>query len=302
MTTAIRPHRVALATLSLGALLSACGSGGGPAVSPTPTPSPTTTAPPTPTATAQPTGTPTQIVPTATPTPQPATAQTSIYLVAGGTVQPAHRQVSAATPARGSLLALIEAPNPAEVAAGMSNDVPPNTRLLGVSIANDVATVDLSHEFLAGTGDSLSRRVAQVVYTLTQFSTAHSVVFRIDGAPVSSIGAVTLAHPVSRPSMEQWTPAILVESPAVGDEVNSPIRVWGTANTFEAVFRIRMTTLDGTRVFDYQVQATSGTGTRGTFDVTVRPAQLGDVTLQAYEVSMKDGSHIHVVNVPIHLR
>lgn len=297
------PRRAALAALSLGALLSACGASGGPAASPTPTPQPTVQPTATPTPTAQPTPTPAPSVqPTPTPTPAPATAETRIYLIAGGKVQPAHRWVSPTTPARDSLLALIEVPNPAEVDGGLTNDVPPSTRLLGVSIAGGVATVDLSHDFLAGSGDSLSRRVAQVVYTLTQFSTVQTVVVHVDGAAVGSIGAVNLSHPVGRADLEPWTPAILVESPAAGDNVTSPLRIWGTANTVEAVFRIRMTTVDGTQLFDYRVQATSGTGTRGTFDVTVRFTVGGGATLQAYEVSMKDGSHINTVSVKLFLQ
>lgn len=97
-------------------------------------------------------------------------------------------------------------------------------------------------------------------------------------------------------------PAILVESPTAGQTVHSPLRIWGTSNTFEAVFRIRLTTADGRQLFDYQVKATSGTGTRGSFDVTVRFTASGPATLQAYEVSMKDGSHINVVNIPLTLQ
>ena len=47
------------------------------------------------------------------------------------------------------------------------------------------------------------------------------------------------------------------------------MRVTGTANVFEAVFRINVVNWDGRIFADQMVMATSGTGTRGTFDVTI---------------------------------
>ncbi|HZS15717.1 MAG TPA: Gmad2 immunoglobulin-like domain-containing protein [Candidatus Dormibacteraeota bacterium] len=287
----LRPSRVALATLSLGALLSACGGSGGPAGPSTPTPAPTATPAPTeqPTATPTPqaTPTPTEILPTPAPTPV-ATTTTSVYFLRDGRVMPVHRIVSPASPAWDSLVALLAGPTSAEAQQGFTSAVATAQRVLSVSIANGVATVDFAARAPTGAG------LAEVVYTLTQFRTVQSVAVRVDGAP--------LAAGLTRGGEEQWTPAIFVEAPVVGQSAGSPLRVWGTANTFEAAFRIRLTTSSGVQLFDYPVQATSGTGTRGTFDVTVRFTVSGAATLQLYEVSMKDGSHVNVVTIPLTLQ
>ena len=48
--------------------------------------------------------------------------------------------------------------------------------------------------------------------------------------------------------------------------------------------------------------ATSGTGTRGTFDTTLAlPGREGRVTVVAYESSAEDGRPLHVVEVPLTL-
>jgi hypothetical protein len=238
---------------------------------------------------------------TPTPTAAQATAQVSIYLIRDGKVIPVHRAVTVAAPAHDALAALIAGPTAVEAAAGLTSDVPAATSLNGVTIAGGVATVDFSAAFAAGAVDSASRRVAQVVDTLTRFATVQRVVLRLDGHAAASIGAVNTSVAVSRATVEPWTPAILVEAPTTGATAGSPLRIWGSANTFEGMFRIRLTTAAGTQLFDYPVHATSGSGTRGSFDVTVRFTAAGAATLTAYEVSMKDGSAINVVTIPLTL-
>ena len=114
-------------------------------------------------------------------------------------------------------------------------------------------------------------RLAQVVFTLTQFPTVEGVEFKLDGKPIDVLGGegIIIDHPMTRADYEDLSPAILVESPTLGDTVSSPVRVTGTANVFEAVFRINIVDWDGLIIADQRVQATSGTGTRGTFDVTI---------------------------------
>ena len=93
---------------------------------------------------------------------------------------------------------------------------------------------------------------------------------------------------------------IVVRTPAAGATVSSPVRLAGTADVFAATFQLVVRT-GGRLVSKRTIHATSGTGTRGTWSVTLRlPA--GNVTLVLYEASAKDGSHIHVVRVPLHVR
>jgi hypothetical protein len=106
---------------------------------------------------------------------------------------------------------------------------------------------------------------------------------------------------LSRADFEDWSPAVLIESPVFGTTINSPVRIHGTANTFEAVFRIELTDWDGRIVASRIVMATSGSGTRGTFDVTIpyATAKSGSGEIIASFDSPKDGSRIVVSETPV---
>ena len=231
-----------------------------------------------------------------------------VYFVRDERVGVAIRELEATEAvAAASLRALLEGPTAEERAAGLSTQVPSGTRLLGVTIADGIATIDLSEEFQSGGGSaSMLARVAQVVYTATQFPTVERVAFRIEGEPVEAIGGegVSVSPPVGRGDFEDQTPAILVESVAPGQEVSSPLRVTGTANTFEATLMLRIVDANGRELFDNFFTATSGSGTRGTFEATLTfdIETEGPGTLVAYESSAEDGSEIHVVRIPVELR
>jgi Immunoglobulin-like domain of bacterial spore germination len=98
-------------------------------------------------------------------------------------------------------------------------------------------------------------------------------------------------------------PPIVVDSPHPGDAVRTPLRVTGTADTFEATFDYDLLDESGKVISHHFETATSGSGTRGTFDFEipfhVDRAQAG--TLVLYEISAADGSRIHEVRVPIRL-
>ena len=71
-----------------------------------------------------------------------------------------------------------------------------------------------------------TERTAEEVYTLSQFDPKK---------PVEVAG-----KSYTRADFEDLTPAILVESPLPFAAVSSPLRVWGTANTFEATFEYEL--------------------------------------------------------------
>ena len=205
-----------------------------------------------------------------------------------------------------AIRALLEGPTADEQAAGMVTNIPEGTIFLGLSIEDGVATVDLSKEYASGGGSwSMIMRLAEVVFTLTQFPTVDGVNFKLDGQPVGVFGGegFVLDHPLDRSEYEDLTPAIFVESPTLDTTVSSPLRVTGTANVFEGVFTINVVNWDGLIIADQVVTATSGTGTRGTFDVTipftVDRAGLG--ALIVFAESAKDGSQIDVVEIPLQL-
>jgi spore germination protein GerM len=203
---------------------------------------------------------------------------------------------------------LLRGPNDAETSArpAMYTDIPARTRLLGLSIHDHVATVNLSKEFESG-GDraSIVGRLAQVVYTVTQFPTVELVEIEIDGQPVDTIGnaGIDLGHGVDRADFTSQLPAIFVDRPAWGAALGHPGRVSGMANVFEATFRVRLLDANGSTLVDRQVMATCGTGCWGSFkvelDYSVNRAQYG--TLRVYDRSAKDGSPEHLTEYPVWL-
>ena len=230
----------------------------------------------------------------------------SVFLIRGETVGPARRPGTAQSPASSAVQALLDGPGAADRAAGLSTAIPVGTRLLGLNIAEGTATVDLSGDFGRGGGSlSMQERVAQVVYTLTQFPSVQRVVFHVDGKAVTALGGegLVLTRPQTRADWESMTPAILLESPLPGDRLTSPLEISGTADTFEATFQVRLLGPTGTKLYEHFVMATSGTGTRGTFrqSISFTASAHGAGTLEVYEVSAKDGSEIHSVKIPVEI-
>jgi hypothetical protein len=199
-------------------------------------------------------------------------------------VVPRTQQVGAA-----AMRALLEGPTTDEKQAGMVSSVPEGTTFLGLNVENGVATVDLSKEYESGGGSmSMFMRLAEVVFTLTQFPTVEGVNFKLDGQPIEVLGGE----------------GILLESPTLGQTVTNPLRLAGTANVFEAVFRIEIVDADGLIVANQVVNATSGTGTRGTFDVTMgfTPQKTGLGSIIVSYDSPKDGSKVVVDEIPVMMK
>ena len=207
--------------------------------------------------------------------------------------------------AKAAMNALLAGPQGIAAQLGMTTAIPTGTRLLGLTIANGTATVDLTGSFQSGGGSlSMQLRVAQIVYTLTQFTTVRHVDFKLDGIQVTAIGGEgLLVDGVDRATFEAVTPAVLVESPLPGDVVTPPLSASGTANTFEATVNYTLTGPGDQVIKQGFTTASSGSGTRGTFALTLpfTASQPVPASFSMYEVSAKDGSRIHVVKVPVHL-
>jgi len=252
----------------------------------------------------------------AAPTPAATPAGTMIvraYFVLGGGpgvtgLVPVLRTVpQSAGVAKAAMTALLAGPTKAESAERtVTTAIPDGTSLQGVSIKNGIATVGLSTEFDSGGGTASMRyRLAQAVYTLTQFSTVKSVLFQIDGETVTVFGSegIVLDGPSKRADWTDELPAMFVDRPAYGAALGNPGPVSGNANVFEATFRLAVLDGSGKVLVDQQVMATCGSGCRGTFQATVTyalgKAQWG--TLRVYDPSEKDGSPQSVRDYPVWL-
>lgn len=239
--------------------------------------------------------------PTQTEAPAAEPTQVLVYLLRAERLGVTARVARTEGVGAEAVAALLEGPNEVERDAGFSTAVPEGTELLGLSIANGVATVDLSGAFAEGGGSaSMQGRVAQVVYTLTQFPTVERVAFRVDGEPVEAIGGegVLVDPPVGRADFEDVTPVILVEEPTFGADAASPLRISGTANTFEATFVAEVKGADGSLLAEQIVTATSGSGDRGTFEATI-PFDGTAASLVVYAPDADQGGRLHEIEIPL---
>ena len=201
-----------------------------------------------------------------------------------------------------SVEAVLEGPTNDESAAGLSSAINPGTRLLGLTIHSGVATVNLDETFGAEeTPATAVGSLSQIVYTLTQFDSIDGVVFEVGGSRLTNFDGYELRGPQRRASFADQLPAILLESPGIGERVSSPVTISGSADVFEAVVSIAILDEHGRTVASSFTMATCGTGCRGSYTADVRydvgTRQPG--TIRVYEVSAKDGSPIHVVEIPV---
>jgi hypothetical protein len=134
--------------------------------------------------------------------PNPSPVRLQVWFARGEQLV-SEQRTHAATPrvATAAVEALLAGPTAAERASGITTAIPEGTRLLGISIKDRVATVDLTSEYQSGGGSlSMQVRLGQIVYTLTQFPTVETVRFALDGTPVNVFSGqgIVLDHPVGR--------------------------------------------------------------------------------------------------------
>jgi hypothetical protein len=219
---------------------------------------------------------------TASTVPNEAPAALTVFFLRDGKVAPATRStvVGSDLPAA-AVQALLEGPTPNDV--GYATAIPESIEAGSTELAGDTVIVGLIPE----PKDPAAR--AQIVYTLTALPNVKRV----------SFGG---GNPVGRKAFEKQTPAILVESPLPGEQVEPGFDVTGTANTFEATFNYELLGASGKVLSKNFVTATSGSGTRGTFAFTVPyEAEPQAGRLRVFELSAADGSRINETEIPLRL-
>ena len=213
----------------------------------------------------------------------PAFSNARVYWLLDGKVWPVLREVQASDATTAVMDDLVAGPSAQEQEELELTTAIPVQAMPEMSVENGVATIELDE-------DLSTEARAQVVYTLTQFPSVESV----------EIGGQSY----TRADFEEQTPSVLVESPLAFEEVTSPLRAEGTANTFEANFHYELTDTDGLIIDENFVTATSGTGTRGTFEFTTTPYTVpfdGVGSLIVFERSAEDGSRMNVVEIPLRM-
>ncbi|MDH4140522.1 MAG: GerMN domain-containing protein [Coriobacteriia bacterium] len=233
--------------------------------------------------------------------------EVEVYFVRGEGLGVSVRSIPSTTQvAHAALRELLARPDAQESGFGLTSEIPDGTTLNSVSIADGRATVDLSSSFDDGGGSlSMQMRAAQIVYTLTQFPTVTTVDFELDGEPIEALGGEGIdVVGVSREDFTNVLPMILVERPAPGQTVTSPVRLSGLANTFEATFVAKVTDSDGNVLTEEVVTYDGSMGSWAVFDVSLEfeTEDLGLGTVVVYEQSAKDGKPINVVEIPVRMK
>jgi hypothetical protein len=208
----------------------------------------------------------------------PAFSDARVYWLRDRKVWPVRRDIQATDAATAALGELFTGPSEGEKAElGAVSAVSVDSRPPRVTVEDGVATVELG-------GQQSNEALAQIVYTLTDLPGVDSV--EING------------RRFTRADFEEQTPPVIVESPLPFDDVTSPLRVTGTANTFEATFHYEVVDMGGSVIDGNVVTATSGTGTRGTFDFTTGAFDTV-AALRVFELSAKDGSRVNEIEIPL---
>ncbi len=218
----------------------------------------------------------------------PASSNGRVYWLRDGKVWPALREIQASGDAATAVMSdLVAGPSPQEQEElGFTTAIPAGATP-EVTVHDGVATVELDEAT-----DLSPEALAQIVYTETALPGVRSVTIG---------GQDSVAAIYTRADFEEQTPSVLVESPLSFEEVMSPLRAEGTANTFEATFAFTITDADGGLLAENFVTATSGTGTRGTFEFSESfTADAGEeITLTVFENSAEDGSRMNEVEIPL---
>lgn len=200
-------------------------------------------------------------VPLDGPLTSPDTMMVRIYLTLEGTagedgLVPVLRELPTSESIEVSAVeALLAGPNPAERGAApeLSTWIPDGTRLLGLTVRDMIATVDLSREFAApGDRNASLGRLGQIAYTLTVYPWIRAVAFTVEGRPLGALagGEVVLSAPVGRadprdigpnqPFLESILLAIFVDGPSWGETLYEKTTVMGTARLASDRFTVEL--------------------------------------------------------------
>jgi spore germination protein GerM len=110
---------------------------------------------------------------------------------------------------------LIKGPTEEEKKEGFSTLVNEDIRLLNVSLENDTVNLDFSKEVEKGGGTLLMEtRIAQIVYTATQFEGIKKVRFLIEGKNIdyfSGEGITIVEKPIGREDLKEFEIKIIEE-------------------------------------------------------------------------------------------
>lgn len=157
---------------------------------------------------------------------------------------------------------------------------------------DDVLVVDVDEDVKEGRGSGYEEGFAQqFAYTAAQFDGVRGARLLVEGEPIDTLWGHMDWSGVMEPEPFKETP-ITIESPDWGQAVpQGALTASGQANTFEATLAVRLIDPDGKTVEEQWITATSGSGTRGTWEHTFDAPvdRAGTWTVEAEEPDPSGG-------------
>ena len=199
-----------------------------------------------------------------------------------------------------SLRFLLTRPLGVDLELGETTEIPTGTELRGIEIEDGLGIADFSAAFAGeGSEDSRKLRVAQVVFTLTQFPEIETVQILVEGEPYEA-----MPEPVGQGDFLDFAPTpIIITEPHDGEVAPNPVVIAGYANVFEGNVLIRVRDEKGNVIADTFTTATCGNGCWGEFSkrVAFEVGERQEGLIEVFWESAEDGSPQDVVSLPVTL-
>jgi hypothetical protein len=184
----------------------------------------------------------------------------------------------------------------------------PQTKILGITVEDGLATVNFSRQVLTANvgskGEALG--IQSIVNTLTEFSEIQRVSFLVEGKLDDRTrdwwGHVGLyEQPFKRDLTWVFEPAIWVTHPVENQVIGVPLFVKGSARVFEGAVICRLLDAKGKVLVKEFTTATCGAPGRGDFELrlSLEPSLSGNGRVEVFWESPKDGSEQDKIVIPI---
>ncbi len=224
----------------------------------------------------------------------------NLFFVRGSVLGVANRTVGTVQdPRYAALENLVQGPNASEASQGLGTEIPQGTVVRGLQIKSGVATINFSPNFVApGSPSSLSARLAQVVYTLTDTPNVTGVVIEVGRTQVVNFAGVNLSSPVGRSQVTGALPGVLLENPAVGSSLKGQLEVAGSTS-FSGTYDVQLTDASGKLLANVTNTAVVGGQFQQFIPFTVSSAQTGTVHVFAQPNGQSQPAQAFQFTVPI---
>jgi hypothetical protein len=235
----------------------------------------------------------------------------SVYLLRDGHLAPVHRVevLAGGSIFDATLDDLLRGPLDSETAAGYRTGLRQQgtrTDPVAIDAKSKTATVSLSSEFRSGDATVQALRMAQVVFTLTQFPAIQQVAFTLNGKALTALdgSGKKLKGAATRDDYPTLVPNIFVETPSAWTQVTTPIQIRGSAVPPDGSLFYRLVDRQNQVLSDGEITLSGRGEDRRTFSVSI-PYELdtaGRGAIVFFERLPADPRERNTFAIPLDLR